>query len=315
VELLSAARLRQNHGQDGLGLHHLKKPPDRNTANPTQTERNRAFIAEMLGQKKRLEDYPDRVDPNLVMHEPKSLPFGGTYRGLEDFKRFYAKVRNYYDFDTWQLIDVVAEHDIVFSTSQVRVVGRPVTMHIAERFRFVGPTLVEVRVFICEATLTAIPILIRRATKDDASQIGAVFDAAVLSGWTYLGELANKPMFTPAQWDDVVKNHAPPNELLIALDDSKRIAGFTAVHPAEGELYLLFVHPKYAGRGVGHALLDAAHEALRAAGCREVFLYTHEQNERAIRVYEAAGYRRDGTVRESEFRGLHLREPRLFKVL
>jgi SnoaL-like domain len=194
VELLSAARLCQNHGQDGLGLHHLKTPPDRNgrrtalallsaaaasmtpflcgaagisarsgatqkggkgamknATNPTQTAQNRAFIAEMLGQKKRLEDYPDRVDPNLVMHEPKSLPFGGTYRGLEDFKRFYAKVRDYYDFDTWQLIDVVAEHEIVFSTSQVRVAGRPVTMHIAERFRFSGPTLVEVRVFICEA--------------------------------------------------------------------------------------------------------------------------------------------------------------------
>jgi hypothetical protein len=118
---------------------------------PDQTEQNRAFIAEMLGQKKRLEDYPDRVDPNLLMHEPKSLPFGGTYKGLEDFKRFYAKVRDYYDFNTWQLVDVIAQHDIVFSTSQVKVVGRPVTMHIAERFRFSGTTLVEVRVFVSEA--------------------------------------------------------------------------------------------------------------------------------------------------------------------
>jgi ribosomal protein S18 acetylase RimI-like enzyme len=80
-------------------------------------------------------------------------------------------------------------------------------------------------------------------------------------------------------------------------------------------MYLLFVHPEHAGRGVGRALLDVAHDALRAAGCREVFLYTHEQNERALAVYEAAGYRRDGTVRESDFRGIHLREPRLVKPL
>lgn len=117
----------------------------------SSTEQNRALIAEMLGTKKRLEDYPDRVDPNILMHEPKSLPFGGTYRGLEDFKRFYAKVRDYYDFNTWELVDVIAQGDIVFSTSHVRVAGQPVTMHIAERFRFSGSTLVEVRVFISEA--------------------------------------------------------------------------------------------------------------------------------------------------------------------
>ncbi len=34
---------------------------------------------------------------------------------------------------------------------------------------------------------------VRRATTDDAQAIGAVFDAAVRAGWTYLGELAQKP--------------------------------------------------------------------------------------------------------------------------
>ena len=58
---------------------------------PTQTDCNRAFITEMPGEKKRLEDYPDRVDPALVMHEPLSLPFGGTYQGLDGFKRFYGR--------------------------------------------------------------------------------------------------------------------------------------------------------------------------------------------------------------------------------
>jgi hypothetical protein len=33
------------------------------------THRNRAFSAEMRGQKKRLEDYPERVDTNLIMHD------------------------------------------------------------------------------------------------------------------------------------------------------------------------------------------------------------------------------------------------------
>jgi ribosomal protein S18 acetylase RimI-like enzyme len=156
---------------------------------------------------------------------------------------------------------------------------------------------------------------IRRAVPGDAQMIGAVFDAAVREAWTYLGDLARNPMFPPEEWDKEVIEHAFPNALLVAVDETGNLVGFTAVHPREGEMYLLFVHPEQAGRGLGRALLDAAHEALRAAGCREAFLYTHEQNERAIAVYEAAGYRRDGFVRESDFRNVHLREPRFTKPL
>jgi GNAT superfamily N-acetyltransferase len=147
---------------------------------------------------------------------------------------------------------------------------------------------------------------IRRAVADDAPKIGGVFDAAVGKEWTYLGELASKPMFPPEEWDKLVIEHAAPNEMLVAIDESDNVIGFTV---------LLFVHPEHAGRGVGRHLLDAAHDVLRAAGCHEAFLYTHEENQRALAVYEAAGYRRDGSVRESDFRGVHLREPRLVKPL
>jgi hypothetical protein len=87
-------------------------------------------------------------------------------------------------------------------------------------------------------------ISIRKADAADAQAIGAVFDAAVREGWTYLGELARQPIFPPEEWDRVVVEHAPP-----------------------------------------------------------------------IAVYEAAGYRRDGTVRESDFRGVRQREPRFVKGL
>jgi ribosomal protein S18 acetylase RimI-like enzyme len=158
-------------------------------------------------------------------------------------------------------------------------------------------------------------LAIRRAEATDARAIGAVFDAAVREGWKYLGELAAHPMFPPEEWDDEVAKHGPPNALLVATNQTDRVIGFVAVHPAEGEMYLLFVHPDHARLGVARSLLATAHEVMRSAGCREAFLYTHEQNERAIAVYEAAGYRRDGTVRESEFRGVQQREPRLVKVL
>jgi ribosomal protein S18 acetylase RimI-like enzyme len=158
-------------------------------------------------------------------------------------------------------------------------------------------------------------LTIRPATAADAQAIGAVFDAAVQAGWAYFGELARTPMFEPEEWDREVADHAPPNVLLVAADAAGAVRGFVAAHPADGELFLLFVHPAAAGRGVGRRLLDAAHDALRDAGCREAFLYAHEQNERALAVYRAAGYRPDGTVRESNFRGTAIREPRLVKPL
>jgi ribosomal protein S18 acetylase RimI-like enzyme len=156
---------------------------------------------------------------------------------------------------------------------------------------------------------------VRRAAAADAQAIGAVFDAAVRAGWTYLGELVEKPMFAPHDWDQLVADHAPPNVLLVATDRSGRIVGYTAAHPEDGEMFLLFVDPAVGGRGVGRTLLAAAHDALRAAGCPQAFLFTHEQNERAVAVYASAGYRRDGLVRVSEFGGTMIKELRLVKEL
>jgi ribosomal protein S18 acetylase RimI-like enzyme len=156
---------------------------------------------------------------------------------------------------------------------------------------------------------------VRPATAEEAQAIGAVFDAAVRAGWTYLGKLAEKPMFTPEDWDRLVADHTAPNVLLVATDRAGRVVGFSAVHPEDGEMFLLFVDPACAGRGVGRTLLNAAHDALRTAGCTEAFLFVHEQNERALAVYASAGYRPDGSIRESNFRGTAIRELRLVNQL
>jgi len=161
----------------------------------------------------------------------------------------------------------------------------------------------------------AAAITLRPAVAADAAAIGGVFDAAVRAGWTYLGELIVDPIFTAQDWDRLVAEHLPPNVLLVAVDETDGVVGYTAVHPVDGEMFLLFVDPAHAGRGIGRTLLAAAHHALRAAGCREAFLFTHEQNERALAVYTAAGYRPDGSVRVSDFRGTQLREARLVKQL
>jgi GNAT superfamily N-acetyltransferase len=158
-------------------------------------------------------------------------------------------------------------------------------------------------------------IELRPAVAGDAKAIGAVFDAAVRDGWTFLGEFAQRPMFSAQHWDEFVADHAPPRALIVATDDTDGVVGFTAVHPEEGDMFLLFVDPAHAGRGIGRVLLNAAHDVLRAAGNTEAFLFTGERNVRARAVYAAAGYRPDGEVRESDFEDAALRELRLVKAL
>lgn len=166
-----------------------------------------------------------------------------------------------------------------------------------------------------EARPDAAGITLRHAAPEDAPAIAAVFDAAVRTGWTYLGDLAAEPMFTAQDWEQLVADHQSPNLLLVAVHETEGVVGYTAVHPEDCEMFLLFVHPGHGRRGIGRALLAAAHNALRAAGCTEAHLFVHEQNERALAVYAAAGYRRDGSDRISDFRGTPIRELRLVNQL
>lgn len=117
----------------------------------TTNEEYKSFVREMLGSKKELTDYPERFDPGITMHEPQMLPFGGDYRGVEDFQKFYPKVRSYYDFSTWELLGVYGDGDIVFASTRVKIANTAKTMYIAEQFTFARGKLVDVRVHVCDA--------------------------------------------------------------------------------------------------------------------------------------------------------------------
>ena len=117
----------------------------------TTTEEYKAFVEEMLGSKKELTDYPERFDPGITMHEPQMLPFGGDYRGVEDFQKFYPMVRSYYDFSTWELLGVHGDGNTVFATTRVEIANTSKTMYIAEQFTFARGKLVDVRVHVCDA--------------------------------------------------------------------------------------------------------------------------------------------------------------------
>ena len=98
------------------------------------------------------------------------------------------------------------------------------------------------------------------------------------------------------------------------------IVGFIAVGAtrdgdADAELFSLYVHPDSWGTGIGRALIEAGEHRLRERGHTTAILWVLEDNPRARRFYELAGWTADGTEREIELFGFHLPEVRYAKRL
>jgi len=126
--------------------------------------------------------------------------------------------------------------------------------------------------------------------------------------------------------------HAFPPEMLAALDVPSRaravrdriaagerilvtedVSGFASVGASQdadaegaGEIFAIYVRPERWGTGAGRALMAACIDTLRAGGFDEAVLWVLEDNPRARRFYERAGWATDGAVRDAEFLGTRL---------
>ncbi len=88
------------------------------------------------------------------------------------------------------------------------------------------------------------------------------------------------------------------------VDREQRVLGFhwTKVHPEGlGEVYVVAVNPKAAGRGIGKVLTNVGLHHLRALGLPRVILYVDGDNRPAVSVYDGAGFRHVRT--EAQYRG------------
>jgi mycothiol synthase len=96
---------------------------------------------------------------------------------------------------------------------------------------------------------------------------------------------------TSEEWFD-------PDGLLLAVStsDPDQLLGFhwTKVHsdedPPYGEVYVVAVNPKAAGRGLGTVLTRAGLRYLAGRGVDEVILYVDGDNDPAVALYEGQGF-------------------------
>ncbi|ODT48295.1 MAG: ribosomal-protein-alanine N-acetyltransferase [Pelagibacterium sp. SCN 63-126] len=78
----------------------------------------------------------------------------------------------------------------------------------------------------------------------------------------------------------------------IVCDARRRIAGFALIRNVldESELLTIAVDPKWRGKGMGRALMQAVFADLMHSPARRMFLEVDEQNRAAIGLYEKLGF-------------------------
>ena len=143
-------------------------------------------------------------------------------------------------------------------------------------------------------------IRIREATIDDARAIAAV----QVAGWhaAYRGLVPDAVLDgvtmavrEPAWVKNLAESSGPRTTVL---ERGGRVVAFGCFGPSRyeeglGEVWALYVAPEAWRTGAGRALL---HEGLRSLDAHPaVMLWVLEGNARAIRFYEACGFRLDGT--------------------
>lgn len=95
---------------------------------------------------------------------------------------------------------------------------------------------------------------------------------------------------------------SPRARIVVAEVGGVLLGGATVLLRARSQrarLYSIMVDPGARGRGLGRLLLDRAEDLARQAGAVELRLEVREDNQAAISLYEARGYRRIG--REARF--------------
>lgn len=111
----------------------------------------------------------------------------------------------------------------------------------------------------------------------------------------------------------------PPGWTTVVCAVDERVVGFASTGPSRdeddfGELYAIYVDPDAWSTGAGRALLLDAEEAL-SADYSAALLWVLEDNPRARRFYELAGWRLDGAARPIEIFGVPVPEVRYEKKL
>ena len=166
---------------------------------------------------------------------------------------------------------------------------------------------------------------VRTATLDDVNALGRVHAASWRVAYAHLGPgfLATIEETERADLGERVLNDtAQHGDVYVSVADGQ-INGFVNIRRSRdpsaaesvGEVIAIYVEPRAWSSGAGRALMDAAVGALARQGFTEATLWVLEDNARARRFYEIAGWEPDGTSTTEEWRTALVTEVRYRRSL
>jgi ribosomal protein S18 acetylase RimI-like enzyme len=157
---------------------------------------------------------------------------------------------------------------------------------------------------------------VRPGTVDDAQAIETIR----IRGWQHAYRHVFSPErldAMPVDWSRWAERISDPPDRWTILVAGDPVVGFAATGPTRdddgsdsvGELYGIYVDPDAWGTGAGRALITGAEDAL-ARDFSESTLWVLEDNPRARRFYELAGWAWDGTRKRDTFLDVEVVEVR-----
>lgn len=165
---------------------------------------------------------------------------------------------------------------------------------------------------------------IRQAWPDDASAVAGVYVRswrvafAGLVPQHYLD--AMDPALEESEWKTRIAETRWPSSGVLVAETEAGIIGFTGFGPCQetpaiAEIGTLYALPEVWGTGIGKQLMLATLTTLRKAEYTQATLWVLEDNERARRFYETAGWRPDGAAVEDTTGGASLNKLRYRRPL
>jgi ribosomal protein S18 acetylase RimI-like enzyme len=165
----------------------------------------------------------------------------------------------------------------------------------------------------------------RPAEMRDAQAIVDVHAAATVAAYTGIvpdEHLNAQPVAKRlTHWREAIEYGDP--QVQVVLHEGK-VVGFVAydrsrdkgTKPTVGEIWAIHVLPEHWAKGAGLALWDAAREGLEDEDCTSVTVWVPLKNERALRFFDLAGFKRElNTARTTPLGDIRIEEMRLKRTL
>jgi uncharacterized protein len=115
----------------------------------TTVQRNSEFVRNGLeaGLGGDLDAFLAILDPDVRIHEPPYLPYGGVHRGHEAVKQMLRQAGRVVDFTSLEFVSTVADEDHVVMMMTVNLRSDGSQRHIIEHWVMRDGLVYEVRVF------------------------------------------------------------------------------------------------------------------------------------------------------------------------